>query len=508
MTLRRSVLLAALPLALLAGCGKSADAHYADAGKAFAAEDYRAARAELLEALRAAPDDPRLIELQLRTLLRLRDGEGALNLLGRLKRHAPKDPAALARYEAEAALLVGAPDDALALLRQDGSADAARIRAAAHLDKGEGEEAGAAFRQGLEAGADPLLIADYARHALATGDIALAQDLSRRLAAVRPGGLDTLMIAGRLAADAGDRTRAMRLFQSAAKAHPARYEPLLAQAEQHELLDQLPQAARLAEQAEALAPDAVAVQDLQLRLLKVTGQWRKLRETLQGEAGNLQPGSARGLAYAEAQLNLGQPEQARVTFARALLLAPGNRYVRMMLGQAQTDTGDAAGAWATLRPLTEGLAVQPFELEAAEAAARKAGAPEAASIRARRLSPAYKAQLDLAGKAMAAVGQSHWDDAAAAYKALLAGGRDAETERQLAWVLGQAGRYAEAIPVADAALGADPANPELQHLAGWLRLKSGADRAYAAQLLAAAAEGAPSKARFRADARTAGAAAD
>ena len=105
MTLRRSLLIAALPLALLSACGKGASGHFEDARKAFAAEDFATARSELIAALEKEPADPAMRELQVRTLLRLGDGEGALTALARLKRNHPPAPVIIARYEAEAALL-------------------------------------------------------------------------------------------------------------------------------------------------------------------------------------------------------------------------------------------------------------------------------------------------------------------------------------------------------------------------------------------------------------------
>jgi tetratricopeptide (TPR) repeat protein len=384
MTLRRSLLIAALPLALLSACGKGASGHFEDARKAFAAEDFATARSELIAALEKEPADPAMRELQVRTLLRLGDGEGALTALARLKRNHPPAPVIIARYEAEAALLVGAADDAINLLGDDNSPDAWRIRAAARLANGDAAGAREAFAKGLAAGEEPTLLAAYARHAMQADDRALATQLWQRLRAVRPDGLDTLLIGGMLASAAGDRAGAMAAYKDAARRYPHRYEPLFAQAEQLELQDKLPAAGKLAEQAAALAPNAKDVEELQLRLLKVSGQWEKLRALLQAQEGSLDPTSARGLAYAEALLNLGHPEQARITFQRALLLVPGNRYARLMLGQAQMAAGDAAGAWATLRPLTDGLLVQPFEIEVAEQAARKAGAPEADSLRQSR----------------------------------------------------------------------------------------------------------------------------
>jgi Flp pilus assembly protein TadD len=52
-------------------------------------------------------------------------------------------------------------------------------------------------------------------------------------------------------------------------------------------------------------------------------------------------------------LRLGRAEQARAIYAKALLLSPQNPFARLMLAEAQLATGDAATAYATVKPLAD-----------------------------------------------------------------------------------------------------------------------------------------------------------
>jgi predicted Zn-dependent protease len=120
---------------------------------------------------------------------------------------------------------------------------------------------------------------------------------------------------------------------------PRRIEPLIERANLADMQNQLDRAIGLIGKAAVLAPGDPRVLDLQVQFASEKGDWEKVRQLLGPHEIDLDPRTPNGLTYAEALLRLGHPEQARVMFARALLLSPQNPYSRMMLAEAQLATG-------------------------------------------------------------------------------------------------------------------------------------------------------------------------
>lgn len=491
----------ALPLAgavLLAACGTSPEEHFALARKAFAKSDYQTARTELGQALKADPRNREMLLLLVQTQLLLGDGDGAQGGAERLRAIGLKGPE-LARIEAEAALLRGKPDKALELLGNDGAVDAWRIRAAAHLALEDSAAAQAAFLAGNRAGSNFRLACDYTRFLIQSGDLATASTQFEALRRSRAEALEVLMLGGSLSEAYARRDLAEKYYARAARVYPFRFEPLLAHANLLDMAGKVPEAAKLAEGAAAIAPGDAGVRQALLSVYSQQGKWEKIRDMLQRREDELDPASGEGLTYAEALLRLGHPEQARAQFAEALLVQPQNRYVRMMLGESQLATGDAASAWETLRPLAQGLFVQPREIELAIKAGQAAGAEEAGALQDRVQSPVFRQQQTVLQAAIAADARGDSAKALQLYQQLAAGGSvDAELLRRLAMAASQAGQPALALASADKALALDPQNPELRYAAGVVRLRGGQDMAAARQHLQAAVDARPDNPQYRA----------
>lgn len=215
-----------------------------------------------------------------------------------------------------------------------------------------------------------------------------------------------------------------------------------------------------------MQPEDRAVIDLQLSIYSQQGQWDKIRLMLQRRELSLNPASAAGLTYAEALLRLDRPEHARAILSKALIAEPGNRYARMMLGEAQLATGDARSALATLRPLVEGVFVYPREFELAERAAIAAGDPLSAVLSARRKSGELSRRSTLIEQGFAATARSNWPSARAAWQQLQRLGDDAELLRRIADCASLSGAHTLAITSADKAAALQPEDAELLHLAG------------------------------------------
>lgn len=497
--MKRALVIAAL-LATAACSRPDPVAQFAAARQAFAAEDYGAARSGLLAALDSDAGNREMLLLLARSQLRLGDGDGAQATLIRLE-DAGVRTAETVRMKAEAAILRGQPEAALALLGQDGDPEAWRLRAAAHAADSDSAAAFAALRQGMATGGrrNYALVHDYAAFLIAAQDYAGAAAALETLRQLGPRRLDTLMVAGALASDLGKFDDAKRSFSAAAAAYPARVEPLTALASLADMQGQVDAAVALVARAAKIGPAHPEVLDLTVQLASEKGDWETVRRTLMGQETTLDPRSANGMSYAEALLRLGHPEQARAIFAKALLLSPQNPYARLMLGEAQLAVGDAVGALRTVRPLSDSVLAGQRELDLAVRAAKAANDPVAAALTARLGSPQLKANQQLAAAGQAALNRQDWKAALAAYSRIPGFETDAEVLRRMAAAAARSGDPDAALRQADRALELAPRNADMLHTAALVRLETGRDREQMLRLMKQACQLDPANRLFRAD---------
>ena len=490
-----------LPLALvLASCGDDPAARIARARAEIAAMELNAARIDLSAALEEKGDDAELLRLLAGVQLRLGDGDGAQTTLVRLEKIAGRS-VELVRLQAEASLLRGLAKQALKLLGNDDSPVAWRIRAGAcaALDDVDGQME--ALRRGEAAGDDPLLLRDYAGVLLESSALGEAGRILAKLARLQPDGFDTLMLTADLAVRQQRYADAHRVLEKAAQLFPSLPDPLIARAQTYDAQDQLEKASAMAEAAARLAPDDHRTIELKVRLAAMKGEWETVRSTLAARENTLEPLSPNGLFYAEALLYLGHPEQARARLQRAVTRSPKSHYPRLMLAAAQMTTNDPAAAYATVKPLADSLLAGMHELELAEAAARQVGLEAEADVLKTRLATiSQNRALALAKSAEAAVARADWAEAIAAYRQVSKMGNDTEVLRRLAMVLSQSGQADEAIATADRALAIAPDDPEMIHLAGYVRAKAGKELPTAHQMLQQASAADPANVLFRRDA--------
>ncbi|EJL26136.1 tetratricopeptide repeat protein [Novosphingobium sp. AP12] len=476
----------ALPLAALlalAGCGESPEALLARARESFAAENYQKARLELSEALRERPSDRAMLALLIDTHLRLGDPDGAEGAVRRLERVGGAAPG---RIKAEIALLQGDAKAALALLGKDSSVDGWRVRAESLVALGRPDSARDAFEKGMAAGGGARLGAAYGRLLLLNDDLQRAASLLKRMEAMAPGSYEALVMAGDLATAQGNDDAAITAYRHAIQVFPRRTAPMLALANQYDALGRVEEAVKLVEQAGKIAPTDPEVEELRFQLLSEQGEWEKIRRELQTRESDLAAGSALSMTYGEALLRLGHARQALVIFRRAALVSPGNRYARLMLGEAHLAAGDAQRAWATLAPLAETTLARPEVLERAEQAASAIGAPEASELRARLDPVRLKATMALVDQGEAALSARNWADASSIYQRLLGRREDPEVLRRLALADSRLGNADAAVRHADRALELGGDDPDYLYMAGMVRLASGRNPGEARRLLEAA----------------------
>lgn len=493
-------------LGLVTGCGDSPETLLTKAQGSFAAQDYSEARMQLAAVLLKQPENSAALTLMVQAQLRLGDPDGAEGAVKRLQQAGARIPD-LDLIKAQIALLRQQPKDALALAGNDTSVTGWRIRAAAELALGNPGKAEEAFRNGMAAGDDLALAESYARFRLSANDTNGAEAILQRMEKMAPRSFETLALTADLAAARGQTDRAIKAYRKVLEAFPGRIGPMVALANQYDAKGQIDAAQKIVDEAAKLAPSDADVDALKYQLLAEKGEWEKIRLGLQGRESELEPGTGLQMRYAEALLRLGHADQARMLFNRAVLVLPGNPYSRMMLGEAQLSSGDAEGAWATLKPLAASTLARPELLESAAKAARAADAPEADSLAA-RLDPAkLKATAALVSQGDAAVMHKDWPVVLAVYGKLLLQGEDPEVLKRLALASSNLGRVPEAMRYADRALAVSPQNPDYLYLAGLVRLNGKTDLSAARRLLEAAAAGDPRNTVIAADLERAKAAA-
>ncbi|QOV95072.1 tetratricopeptide repeat protein [Novosphingobium sp. ES2-1] len=483
-------------LLALTGCGDDAAERVARAEREIAGMELGAAKVDLTAALADAGDDPAILRMLAAVQLRLGDGDGAAATASRLERSGGSQ-AELALIRAEAAVLRGNSDQALALLGQDASPAAERVRAAALSAKGDTAGAFAALQRGAASGGDPLLLRDYARFLIAAQDLDAASRQVEALSRLPAGKFDAALIRADIAVRRGQFAEAHAVLEQMAEKYPRVPDPWLARANAFDLQGKLDDALAMTSRAAAVAPDDPRVRDLQVQFASMKGEWDKVRSLLARQERDLDPLSANGLSYAEAMLRTGHPEQARAMFQRALTRSPNNPFARIMLAEAQLATGDSLAAFGTVKPLAASRLAGPRELELAVKAADAAGLPDATPLRGRlRAAQAGQAQ-SLAAEGQAALAREDWSAAAQAYAQLAQSGDDPEVLKRLALALSHAGKGEEAIRAADKARALRPEDPDTLYMAGLVRARTGTDLPTAITLLRKASSAEPTNAVFR-----------
>jgi tetratricopeptide (TPR) repeat protein len=489
---------------MLAACNRQDPAaRFAEAKAAFAAEDYGKARQVVLAAIDADAENRDMLLLLTRADLALGDGEGAGRTLSRLADGGMRGQD-WNELSAQAALLRGQPEDMERLLATDDSAVAWRLRGEAALAGNDTVTALADFQRGMDAGADFRLAWDYARFQIDADDLDSAERALAVLRRTGPDRLDTFLTTGVIAEHRGRLDLAERAYVDAARHFPARPEPLLALADLADRQGDVKRAAGYVAQASVLAPDNPQVISMTAGLADEQGDWEKVRRLLAPHEAALDMHGADAIAYADALGHLGHPEAARAILQKALSLSPQNPRIRLMLAQCDLDLGDGAGALHTVRPLADSVLARPPELDVAIRAAAMAHDPAQDGWTARRQSPQLAAINAGADQAMAAMARRDWAGALAAFHAIPGSDKDGETLKLMALAASRLGQGSVAMAYADRALTLDPANPDMLHMAGVVRVNAGVDGDQARSLLRQALERDPTNALFRADYARAG----
>ncbi|SLJ87969.1 tetratricopeptide repeat protein [Novosphingobium mathurense] len=488
-----------LPLAaalLLAGCGASPEERLARAEQAYAAHNYSAARVDLASVIQEAPENAKALELLARTYIDLSDPVSAGSMLERLGRLG-KLPADAAILQGNVDLMLGRYDKALAAVEGDGSAEAYRVRAIAHIGLGDTAKAGEAFAAGEKApGSKGRFLADYASFQLENGNLAEARRLAELAAAEKPRPLNSYLTSADLLATDNRLDKALTIFEAGLKAYPESRAALLGKIRVLDALGKNEAVRPLVTKALADNPGDLDLAYFDARLDALDGKWQVVRDKLQPRESVLEQQPQANALYARALLELGQGEQARARLTSQLLREPDNRQVRLLLGKAELSLGDASDAVETLEPFAGLPDATNEELSLLAKAYKAAGRPDAAAVAQKAREAAGARIVSQLASADKAIRNRDWQTAIGDYEAILrqTDGNNVLVLNNLAFAYTRVGDQAKALTFAEKALRLAPDNASVMDTAGWLLHSTGKDRKRGLALLEQAARKAPDNA--------------
>jgi len=378
----RVIAVAVLAAALIAGVAALAlrspapDLHAA--ARALAAGDYSTARDGAAAVLRDEPGSATAALVLARADLALGDGRGAGDALARAVANGVA-PGRVRAMKADALLLGGDPEAALAAAGRDGSVAAARVRARVLAAKGDPRAAQMALeaivqRAPGEAGA----WTDLGRIRLTAGDVGGASEAAATAARVAPGEPAALTLQGEVVRARYGLAASLPWFRAALARDP-RYPPALAEAAA--TLGDLGRSAEMLGMTRRLLasrPGDARALYLQAVLALRADKPELARDLLQ--AGGLWAGvPGAQLIDGAADYRSGRFEQAAIKWRRLADDQPLNVTVRRLLAAALLRSGDPAGALDAIRPVAVRGDADPYALDLTAAGLAATGNARAAA---------------------------------------------------------------------------------------------------------------------------------
>ena len=361
MSVRRSI-----GMALIAALVIGAPLRAADRGAAQAAltrgmaaldrGDPRAARVELMNAIKADPRYAPAHMAQARVLLELGEGASAIDEIAQARRlgvragpgRAMMAQGLLLKGDAIAALKEAGADDVPA----DGKAQAAHMAARALAMLGRNEEAGAAFDTALAlAPRDAALWIDIATFRQGIGDEAGALAAGDRAMAVAPWDPDALVLRGTLVRAQYGLAASLSWFERALEVRPDHVPALI---EYAATLGDMGQAGRMLAMTRrvlALDPGNGRAWFLQAAMAARAGDYGLARAMMQHANGSMDAVPAAMLLNGLLLLQGESPLLAVEKLKPLVALQPYNEKARLLLARAYRAAGDQRSAAITLGPL-------------------------------------------------------------------------------------------------------------------------------------------------------------
>ena len=339
-----------------AGDAKASREAYARGTSLIAKGDMRAARVELMNALKADPSNVAARLAQARVALDLGDGETAAEQLARATElgAAPQDTSYLL---AHVRLVEGNFADALKLADPALAGDrhgeyAARIRAAALAGLGNADGARAELDAAIARGWSTVEVwTDLARLHMATGNLAAAFPAAAEAVRIGPRNVKALVLAAELDRKRFGLVAAVPWYRKALEVDSNHVEALLGLAatlgdagSNREMLD-------LTRRVLSLDQRNARAWYLQSVMAARAGRFDLARALLNRTSGSLDDEPGAMLLRATMELHDGAHEQAIDRLSDLVELQPANLTARRLLGAAYAQAKDNDGVIATLRGL-------------------------------------------------------------------------------------------------------------------------------------------------------------
>lgn len=476
----------------LGACTPAPEALFAEGEAAFQAHDYRTARLQLEQGLKQQPGNADMRLLLVRTLLKLGDGERANT---GIQAFAPalRSQEHVRLLQSEADILRGRFDPALAVLKDIDSAPADRLRALAHIGKGDVASAVSSFDAGMKRDNPPaLLLASYARFEFERGLWNRADELSSEALKRDPRLIEGLLVRAELLERRNNLPKSLAAFENVLRMHASNFDARLGKARVIAAMGMGTQALEIAKGLQAEEPKSAAVAAVRASVAAQQDDWASVRTILQSFENELASQPDAAILYGESLIELGLPGQALLFLAPQFERQPSWRTLRVLYARALSESGDAKAALAVIRPLADRPDAAPGELRLAARIAKGAGVADAARFEQRSGKPAPEwvgGQIALADKALR---NRQWAQAEDAYLAIVErlGPSNAMVLNNLAFVQSKLGKSQEALKNALAAVELDPSNASILDTAGSLLVDNG-NRERGIELLRKAAKIAP-----------------
>ncbi|NCP11990.1 MAG: tetratricopeptide repeat protein [Sphingomonadales bacterium] len=391
--LRRSTVIALAACVGLVGIPIASASAGADGRAAIAraldyerARDYRAARVEALNAVRASRGAAAAHLVRARVAIALKDGDDAAEAAAAAA-SAGASADEVRPLAAHAALLRGEPGRALEILaegpvRADDAAYGARLRGMAALAAGDLASAAGAFDEAVAiAPRDPATWIEIARFRLANADLIGATDAVDLAIEIDPRNAAALRLRANITRDRNGLIASLAWYERAVAIDPsdvdtlADYAATLGDAGRYRAM------LAIARRAHALAPRDPRPMFLQAVLAARASQYPLARSLLERVEAQLGDQPSYMLVRAIVENASGAPNIALGWAERLVERQPDNETARIILADASLTAGDSATAWATMRPLVVDRSADSWHLLlAAQAYAASGQVPQPADL--------------------------------------------------------------------------------------------------------------------------------
>lgn len=350
--------LVAAPVGAREADHSAAMAPYLAATRQMEAVDFKGARLDILDAIKAEPDWAAPHAAQARILAELGDGAGAMAAIKRAR--AKGLPEAEARHLLAHALLAsGNPEGALAEASKTdipsaAQPEATRVRARAYLALGNLDASGREYLALVTARPqDSLGWSDYARLKVYSGDLAGAIRACQQAVQINAQNHAALMLMAELVRGQFGLTASIPWYERALAVEPGNITTML------DLAATYGDAGRARDMLE-MTRRVLAVDEknpraffLQAVLAARAGKFDLSRNLINRTGDRLDDVPAVTLLKAVLEIRAGNEELAIARLRELMLKQPENIKVRRMLGTALSRTGDAYGVIDALKPLAD-----------------------------------------------------------------------------------------------------------------------------------------------------------